>query len=206
MTLFIIATPIGNLADITLRALDTLKKVKFICAENPRHSQRLLKHYKIETSLKPLSQTMGALERGEDVALISDAGTPAISDPGSKIVSEALAKDHIVVPIPGPSALVTALSVAGVGFNRFLFLGFLPHKKGRTKMIKEMISSQRPVVFYESPHRIFKILGLLPRDREVVVCRELTKLYETIYRGKVGEILEILKQKKVRGEFVVLLK
>jgi 16S rRNA (cytidine1402-2'-O)-methyltransferase len=209
MKLFVVGTPIGNLEDISFRAIETFKEVDFICAENPRHTLGLLNRFNIETPVKPLSQVVLLLEDGKDVALVSDAGTPGISDPGSKIVSEVSELGVEIIPIPGASALVAALSVSGLKGSKFLFLGFLPLRKGRKKLIEEIIDSTMPVVFYESPHRILKVLEALPLDREVFVARELTKIYETLYRGSVGEVLESLKSEfkgKVKGEFVVVVK
>ena len=209
MKLFVVGTPIGNLEDISFRAIETFKEVDFICAENPRHTLGLLNRFNIETPVKPLSQAVLLLEDGKDVALVSDAGTPGISDPGSKIVSEVSELGVEIIPIPGASALVAALSVSGLKGSKFLFLGFLPLRKGRKKLIEEIIDSTMPVVFYESPHRILKVLEALPLDREVFVARELTKIYETLYRGSVGEVLESLKSEfkgKVKGEFVVVVK
>ena len=209
MRLFVVGTPIGNLEDISFRAIETFKEVDFICAENPRHTLGLLNRFNIETPVKPLSQVVALLEDGKDVALVSDAGTPGISDPGSKIVSEVSELGVEIVAIPGASALVTALSVSGIKGSKFLFLGFLPLRKGRKRIIGEIVDSVVPVVFYESPHRILKTLGALPSDREVFIGRELTKIHETLYRGSAGEVLEKLKSEfkgKIKGEFVVVVK
>jgi 16S rRNA (cytidine1402-2'-O)-methyltransferase len=202
-SLFIVATPIGNLEDISLRALRVLKEVDFIACESPRHSQRLLKHYQIETPVIPLSRVIDYLKRGKDVALISSAGTPCISDPGSRIIQEA--KDMVEIsPVPGASALIAAASISGFSVSRFLFLGFIPKKRKRKRFFEEIEASKKPVIFYESPHRIVKTLGQLPKDRQIVLCRELTKIHETIYRGRAEEVLEQLEKDKIRGEFVVV--
>lgn len=215
-TIFVVATPIGNLKDISLRALDVLKKVDFILAEDTRKTKRLLKEYKIDKKLisfhqhsdeKKLAYIISLLESGKDLALVSNSGTPCISDPGSKLVCEAIAKvaKIKIVPIPGPSALIAGASVSGFQMNRFLFLGFLPKKKRRKKFINLIAETEFPIIIYESPYRILKTLKDLPKDREIVVCRELTKLYETIYRGKVKEIKEILEKEKLKGEFVIII-
>lgn len=191
-SLYIVGTPIGNLEDITLRALEILKKVDFICCENPRHSQRLLQRYDVKTPIKPLSQALRLL-KNHDIAIISDAGTPGISDP--------IIQYQNIIPIPGPSALTTAISAAGIPVSRFLFLGFIPHKKKRNKYIQEVINSKYPVIFYESPHRILKTLSQLPEDLEIIVCQELTKIHETIQRGRIKDLKITPK-----GEFVVIVK
>lgn len=205
-SLFIVATPIGNLKDITLRALDVLKQVDFIACENPRHTERLLKHYEIATNIINLSQVLEKLKQNKNIALVSDAGTPCISDPGSQIIQQASEFASVVTPIPGPSALIASACISGFAVSRFLFLGFIPHKRKRQKYFAEIAKSKKPVIFYESPHRILKTLQELPQDREIVVCRELTKMHETIYRGTAKPVLEKLKQEKIRGEFVVIIK
>jgi len=216
-TLYVVATPIGNLEDITLRALRILKEVDLIACEDTRLTKRLLDHYQIITptiSYHQHSQVgkidflISKLKAGKSIALVSDAGTPGISDPGGLLVNAATTEGVKVETIPGPSAVVAALSVSGLPTDRFLFLGFLPHKKGRETLVKEIIDSKYSVVFYESVHRILKALQQL-RDqgleREVVVCRELTKKFETVYRGKASEVLEKLQADEVKGEFVVII-
>ncbi|HEY4511373.1 MAG TPA: 16S rRNA (cytidine(1402)-2'-O)-methyltransferase [Candidatus Paceibacterota bacterium] len=225
--LYIVATPIGNLEDITLRALNILKNVDGVICEDTRMTARLLNKYEIK---KPLisynahsteaksEQLIGLLEEGKNLALVTDAGTPGISDPGCLIVKEV--RDHFkkgevtVMPIPGASALTAALSASGLPSSDFLFLGFLPHKKGRQTLFKEIADSERTVVFYESPHRILKTLEALnihleaelPSNRKVVVARELTKVFEEIVSGTPEEVLNYFKghPEKVRGEFVVM--
>ncbi len=219
-TLYIVATPIGNLGDITLRALETLKSVDFILCEDTRHTQKILNHFEIKTPTisyhqhsdeRKVNEIINLLEQGKNLALVTDAGTPGISDPGNKLVS--LVTDHRspIIPIPGPSALTAALSVSGFDTSKFLFLGFPPHK-GRAKFFKEVAEATHTVAFYESNHRIKKCLNelrdVLCRDAKscvsrVCVCRELTKQFETIYRGTIGEILEMKILEK--GEFVVVL-
>ncbi len=221
-TLFVVATPIGNLGDITLRALDTLKQADAIACEDTRVTAKLLARFEIS---KPLlvyhaqsgrlaaTRILSMLAEGKHIALVTDAGTPGISDPGTALVAEVRAKlgDEVrVVSIPGPAAVTAALSIAGVPTDQFTFLGFLPHKKGRQTLMKEIAEMARTVVFYESPHRIEKALGelaaALPEDRTVVVLRELTKMFESVVRGSATELQEHFKthQKEVRGEFVVI--
>jgi len=214
-TLFIVSTPIGNLADITLRALDTLKNADLIACEDTRTTQKLLSHYQIikptisyhqHSKIGKVDQIIDALKAGKNVALVTDAGTPGISDPGNKLVSAAIEANIKIEPIPGPSALTSALSISGLPTDRFLFLGFLPHKKGRQTLIKEIKDSQYAIVLYESVHRIQKLLTeLSDLDREIVVCRELTKKFETIYRGLPKAVLTQLTGDKVKGEFVVII-
>jgi len=201
MKLFVVATPIGNLEDLSQRALEILKAVDFIACENPRYTLRLLGRYDIKTPIKPLSEIEKFITKN-DIALVSDAGTPGISDPGSEIINN-LKDQAEIIPIPGPSAVITALSISGFPASCFKFLGFIPHKKKRNKYLEEIINRKETVVFYESPHRIIKTLKQLPADLEVCVCRELTKLHETIYRG---EIKDIINKIKVKGEFVVVVR
>lgn len=217
--LYIVATPIGNLSDITLRALEVLKQVDLILCEDTRHTQKLLNHYNIKTPtlsyhqhsrLTKIEQIIKLLKTGKNLALVTDAGTPGISDPGGKLVSEVISQlsDSVnIVSIPGPSALTSSLSVSGLRTDSFTFLGFLPTKKGRETLFKEISESKRTVAFYESPHRILKTLESLNQHilvREIVVCRELTKMFESIYRGTPSEVLEKLKRDKIKGEFVVI--
>jgi len=217
-TLYIVATPIGNLEDITLRAIRILKEVSVVFCEDTRTSAKLFSQYEINTPresfhaqspLSKIERIIGLLEEGKDVALISDAGTPGVSDPGSLLVSEVRARtDAKISPIPGASALTAALSVAGVGLSDFVFLGFLPHKKGRNTLFKEMAESERAYIFYESPHRIMKTLESLKgfENKKVTVLRELTKIFEERVSGTPSEVLAyfIEHADKVRGEFVVI--
>lgn len=221
-TLFIIGTPIGNLEDITLRALRVLKEVDLILCEDTRVTKRLLVKYEIGTPMmsyhaqsKPakVEKIFEFLEEGKSLALVSDAGTPCISDPGMFLVAQIQEKfgDEVsVVPIPGPSALVAALSAAGISVAEFTFLGFLPHKKGRETLFKEIAISKRVIAFYESPHRVLKTLDSLEKfcggERNIVVARELTKIYEEFVRGTVADVRAhfAMHPDRVRGEFVVI--
>ncbi len=221
-TLFIIGTPIGNLEDITLRALRVLKEVDLILCEDTRVTKRLLSKYEIDTptmsyhaqsKLAKVDKILALLEEGKSLALVSDAGTPCISDPGVLLVSQVREKfgdEVIIVPIPGPSALVSALSAAGISVAEFTFLGFLPHKKGRETLFKEIANSSRVMAFYESPHRILKSLVSLEKfcgtKRDIIVARELTKIYEEFVRGTVEEVRAHFAKNpdRVRGEFVVI--
>jgi 16S rRNA (cytidine1402-2'-O)-methyltransferase len=220
-TLYIVATPIGNLADISLRALDILKKVVLIAAEDTRHSRHLLENYGIKTKLislhgyneaKKLQLFLDALEVGKDVALISDAGTPLISDPGSLFVKSVRAQNIKVVPIPGSCAAIAALSVSGLETAKFVFEGFLPIKAAqRRTRLQYLMNEERTVIIYEAPHRILKLidsmLEVFGPERYVVIAKELTKIFETVYGATLSEIkvwltAEVFRQK---GEFVVLL-
>lgn len=220
-TLYIVGTPIGNLEDITLRALRVLKEVDVILCEDTRVTRRLLEKYEItgkqlfayneQKSGVTVEKVIVLLEEGKSIALVSDAGTPGVSDPGSLLVQkvrEALPEVKIE-SVPGPSALTAALSIAGVPTHDFIFLGFLPHKKGRETLFKEIATLKRTVVFYESPHRILKTLESLLKyapEKRVTICRELTKIHEEVKSGFATELLKYLAKntEKVRGEFVVL--
>ena len=221
-TLFVVATPIGNLGDITLRALETLKNVDAIYCEDTRVTSKLLARYQIKKPLFRLDavveraktpEVIRKLESGESLALVSDAGTPGgLSDPGSYAVREVRRNipDVSIVPIPGPSPLTATISVAGVLMNEFLFMGFLPHKKGRQTALKEALASTRPVVLFESTHRIRKLLGeinALDPERRIVIARELTKLHEQVTEGTARDIEERLSTGDIpaRGEFVVVI-
>ncbi len=219
MKLFIIATPIGNLQDISERALETLRGVDAILCEDTRVTSKLLAAFNIRKPLvayhqhadaRRTNEILSMLEEGKSLALVTDAGTPAISDPGGKLVEEVVKKFGEAVeitPIPGPSALIAALSVSGFPADEFLFLGFPPHKKGRKTFFERVAAQESTVVFYESTHRILKTLaelGVVIADRQTVVCRELTKLYETIYRGTVEEVTEQLAADSIKGEFVIV--
>ncbi len=214
-TLYIIATPIGNLKDITIRALHVLEEVDLILCEDTRVTKKLLNRYNIKTpiqsyhqhsKLKKVNYILKLLEQEKNLALVSDSGTPGISDPGNKLVSELMSGELVsrvnVVPIPGPSAVTAAASISGFPMNKFIFLGFPPHKKGRQKFFKEISEYKYPVILYESPYRILKTLKELD-DKEVVVCREMNKKFEPIYRGKTNHILEKIKPK---GEFVIVIR
>ena len=222
-TLYIVATPIGNLDDLTPRALETLKKVKLILAEDTRVTAKLLHVKEIATPMrsfhqhssdKVIEKVIEQLSAGDDIALVSDAGTPGINDPGGVLIEGILQArpDAHVVPIPGSNAAVTALSIAGFPADRFAYLGFVPNKKGRQTFFRELTERPETQVFYESKHRIIRALEQLVEafseaeqsERSVVVARELTKQFETIYRGTAEEILAQLIDGETRGEFVVV--
>ncbi len=219
-TLYIIATPIGNLEDITLRALQVLGEVSSVYCEDTRVTGKLLHHHGIKAQMHSLNarteehklnSVVEVLNNGKDVAYVSDAGTPGISDPGVRLVSAAKEASIEVVSIPGASALTAALSIVGVPTNRFTFLGFLPQKKGRQTALKELASAECTVVFYESTHRVLKLLKeldkYLPSSKKVTLARELTKMHEEVLQGTPQELLEILESnpQKQRGEFVVII-
>jgi len=214
--LYMVATPIGNLGDISARAQEILSAVSFIACEDTRVTKKLLSHLSLSQELvslhhhTPPSQVRKIVDRiasGVDAAYVSDAGTPGLADPGGKLVAAASAAGIKVVPIPGPSAAVAALSVAGLPANAYLFLGYPPHKKGRQKFFKEVAESKPTVVMFESTHRILKTLRELAQaieQRPVVVARELTKMYETIYRGSAQDIIKQLESSSTKGEFVMV--
>jgi len=217
--LYIVATPIGNLEDITLRSLRVLKEVDFVLAEDKRVTIKLFNHYDIKTKLitwhehskdKDWNRVREIIKDNKDIGLVTDAGTPGLSDPGGKLI-ELIQKElpqTEIIPIPGPSALASIISVAGIALNRFEFLGFLPHKKGRKTLIEYIKESKKPIIFFESVHRILKTLeSLKDCNKEIIVGRELTKKFETVYRGKAKNILEILEKDKtqVKGEFVIII-
>lgn len=208
--LSVVATPIGNLEDITLRALRVLKEADVVACEDTRETRKLLARFDIHTPTSTLQHVPKLLEQGKRVALVSDAGTPGVSDPGQEIVSNARAAGVVVEVIPGPSALAAAISIAGLKAPTFTFYGFLPLKKGRETLFKEVAASERASVFYESPHRILKTLdklaALLPATRRVGIYRELTKLHEEAFVGSAEEALAHTTSdpNKQRGEFVVI--
>jgi 16S rRNA (cytidine1402-2'-O)-methyltransferase len=218
--LYIVSTPIGNLEDITLRALRILKEVNFICAEDTRTSKKLLDHYQIATPLTSFhahstdakrQAIVRRLKAGETAALISDAGTPGISDPGWVLIRDCLDAGIKIVPIPGASALLSALVGSGLPMDKFVYLGFFPLKKGRQTLFKKLAEEERTMVFYESPMRVIRTLEqlkeYLPAATQVVVARELTKMFEEFIRGDLDSVLEQLKAKgSIKGEIVVLLK
>lgn len=217
-TLYIVSTPIGNREDITLRALRILKEVDLIAAEDTRHTGLLLRHFGIQTPLTSYFEgnelrkkefILSKLRQGVRVALVSDAGTPGISDPGFRLIQTAAENRIAVVPVPGPSAVIVALSVSGLPTDAFLFKGFLPHKsKKRKDWLKQLEGVRETLIFYESPHRIsetlndiFEILG----DREMVLTRELTKVYEEIIRGRVSEIRNQIGDRTLKGEITLVI-
>jgi len=246
--LYIVGTPIGNLEDISLRALRILSEADFVLCEDTRVTAKLLKHYKINSPVISYHQhskddkidyILSLLGDGKTLALVSDAGTPGISDPGGKLVQavrEKLGDQVTIESVPGPSAVTAALSISGIATDKFLFMGFLPHKKGRQTFLKKIMKSEFPVVVYESKHRILKLLTELEelnkeiekKNKEiedlekrgkkadikklsalssVVVCRELSKMHETVYRGEIKNIIEKIKNNKddQKGEFVVII-
>lgn len=253
-TLYIVATPIGNMEDFTFRAVRILSEVDFILCEDTRVTKNLLNHYKIHTplisyhqhsALQKVEQILEYLEEGKNLALVTDAGTPGISDPGGKLVQaviERFGDDVKIESVPGASAVTAALSISGVAADKFIFLGFPPHKKGRQTFLHKILTSEYPVVVYESKHRIIKFLeelkkisdGMLVKSEEdeesegemevksyklkvnekqkihltsVVVCRELSKMFETVYRGELDSIIDKIKNNKddQKGEFVVII-
>ncbi|MBI2062413.1 MAG: 16S rRNA (cytidine(1402)-2'-O)-methyltransferase [Candidatus Yanofskybacteria bacterium] len=219
--LYIVATPIGNLEDITLRAINVLSNADFILAEDTRVTRILLDRYNIKKEILSYHQHSGfrkvehvieLLKDGKNLALVTDAGTPGINDPGSFLVKEVLKAipDLKIIPIPGPNAAIAALSISGFSTDEFVFLGFPPHKKGRQTFFKNISEIESTLVFYESKHRILKALENLEKfskvdNRQMVVARELTKQFETIYRGTLADIKPRLTEKNLLGEFVVVI-
>ena len=216
-TLYIVSTPIGNLKDITFRAVEILSSVSLIAAEDTRHSKKLFQHYNISTPsisffehnrTSRIPQIISNLLKGDNIALISDAGTPGISDPAYRLIREAIAKDITVESIPGATALIAGVVLSGLPTDRILFEGFLPPKKGRKKRLINLIDEDATIVFYESPYRliktlkeVFEVLG----DRPAVIARELTKMNEEIIRGTVSDLLSYFSNNKPRGEFVIMI-
>jgi len=221
--LYIVSTPIGNLADLSLRALRVLKEVDLILCEDTRVTKKLLARYNVKiktlsyhehSRLKKINYILGLLKKGKNLALVSDAGTPGISDPGNKLIEqvvESLSDLVKIIPVPGPSAVTAAASISGFPMDKFLFLGFPPKKRKRKKFFREAIESKYPVIFYESPYRIIKTLQELklefktrkPEPR-IVVARELTKKFETIYRGEIDEVIKKIEKYPIKGEFVIV--
>ena len=216
-TLYLVATPIGNLEDITLRALRVLRECDAVAAEDTRHSGQLLKHFGISKPLlsyfqfneaKRSEEIIDRLKRGEKIALVTDAGSPGISDPGERVVRAAIAAGLRVEPVPGACALVAALTASGLPTEEFHFVGFLPHKSGqRRNQLESLKAVPGVLIFYESPYRIEKLLGELNEvypDRDVVLGREITKKFEEFLRGKPAALLEVATKRSLKGEFVVL--
>ncbi len=217
-SLYLVPTPIGNLADITLRALEVLKKVDMILAEDTRTSGYLLKHYDISKPLqsfhifnehKTLAGLIERMQKGEVMALISDAGTPGISDPGFLLVREALKASLKIDCLPGATALIPALVKSGFPTDRFVFEGFLPHKKGRQTLLKKLAEEDRTIVLYESPHRLIKtieqVMEFFGADRLISVSRELSKLHEETFTGTAQEVHQHFSAKDVKGEIVIVI-
>ena len=217
-TLYIVATPIGNLEDMTLRAIRVLKEADLIAAEDTRHTRKLLDRYDISTSLTSYHDhnkeekapvLVAKLLEGKNVALVSDAGTPGISDPGYFLINLAIHQNIPVVPIPGATAAIAALSISGLPTDSFVFEGFLPSKQGaRTKRLEEIATEKRTMIFYEAPHRIIRTIedmAAVLGDRKAVVTRELTKVYEEAIRGTLSEVLARLKTGTTKGEFTIII-
>lgn len=216
--LYVVATPIGNLGDITFRAVDTLFNVDMIACEDTRVTKKLLAHYDIDTDVITYHQhtkdnqahkIIKEICAGKNVAVVTDAGTPGVSDPGNRLVAQAVENSIVVVTIPGPSAASALIAVAGIDMQKYTFLAYPPHKKGRQTFFQKVCDSEIPVVYYDSVHRVLKNLHLLSEmhsDAQVIVGRELTKMHEEIVRGGVSEVIEYFEQNsdKVRGEFVVI--
>jgi len=215
--IFIVATPIGNLKDITLRAIETLKEVDFVLCEDTRVTGILMKEFELRKELvsfnaqseeKKIPKAIERILNGANCALVSDAGTPCISDPGVRFINAAIKNNIEVIPIPGSSAVTAALSVSGLPTDSFVFEGFLPQKKGRQKNLQALSEEKRTIVLYESTYRIEKLLNELNEympNRFVVVCREITKKFEESWRGYPKDILDELPEKTIKGEFVVLI-
>ncbi len=217
-TLYIVSTPIGNLKDISLRALEILEDVYLIAAEDTRQTRKLLSHYKIKTPLLSYFDynkiaradvLIEKLKQGRDVALVCNAGTPCINDPGFYLAGLAIKEDITLVPIPGASALLAALVISGAAPDRFVFEGYLPRKsKKRENRLKEIAEEKRTVILYEAPHRLLKTLKDLLNflgDKQIAICRELTKKFEEVKRGRISELIAYFEKKGVRGEFVIVI-
>ena len=214
--LYIVPTPIGNLDDITLRAINTLKSSDLILSEDTRHAKKLLSHYKISTKVKSyhlnnehkkVNEYVKLMLNGKTISLITDAGTPSISDPGFLLVREAIKNEIKITCLPGPTALIPAIVLSGLSSDAFVFEGFLPRKKGRKSKLKQISQNVMTTIIYESPYRIIKTLSdlsdFLGGDREISVSREISKIYEETFRGSVNDALEHFSDKKIKGEFVI---
>ena len=214
--LYIVPTPIGNLDDITLRAINTLKSSDLILSEDTRHAKKLLSHYKISTKVKSyhlnnehkkVNEYVKLMLNGKTISLITDAGTPCISDPGFLLVREAIKNEIKITCLPGPTALIPAIVLSGLSSDAFVFEGFLPRKKGRKSKLKQISQNVMTTIIYESPYRIIKTLSdlsdFLGGDREISVSREISKIYEETFRGSVNDALEHFSHKKIKGEFVI---
>ena len=214
--LFIVPTPIGNLGDITIRAIETLKNSDLILSEDTRHAKKLLSHYQISTKVKSyhlnnehkkVDEYVEMMLQGKIISLITDAGTPCISDPGFLLVREAIKKGIQITCLPGPTALIPALVLSGLPSDAFIFEGFLPRKKGRKTKLKEISQNTITTIIYESPYRIQKTLSdlieFVGSDREVSLSREISKIYEETFRGSVSDAIEHFSDKKIKGEFVI---
>ena len=216
-SIYIVSTPIGNLADISLRAIDILKTVDLIACEDTRQTAKILNHYKIKNKMTPYhdhnkeyktSSLIDLIKKGNSIALVSDAGTPGISDPGFYLIREAIKNDINISPIPGPSALTAAILASGMEIDRFLFEGYLPRKKGRLKRLKELAAYKVTIVIFEGPHRVLKTLRDLKDtlgDRKAAIGRELTKVHEEFIRGNLSVLIANFSERKPKGEFVILI-
>lgn len=214
--IYIVATPIGNLDDISFRAVETLRNVDFIACEDTRHTIKLLNKYEIKNRLIPyhdhnkIKKTpvlIEKLKKGQSMALVSDAGTPSISDPGFYLIREAIKNDIELSPIPGPTALISAVVASGLEIDRFVFEGYLPRKKGRTKRLKELAEYRVTIVIFEGPHRVIKTLNDLREylgDRKAAIGREMTKMNEEFIRGTLSELIAHYDSRKPRGEYVIV--
>ena len=215
--LYVVSTPIGNLSDITVRALEVLKQVDLIAAEDTRHTGILLKNYSIATPLtsyhdfnkeKKAPELIQKILSGNSIALVSDAGTPGISDPGYLLIKLAIENQIQIIPIPGPAAFISALVVSGLPTDKFVFEGFLPTKpQKRKKRLEELVQEKRTLIFYESPYRLLRFLEEVKQvmgDRRISVARELTKKFEEVKRGTISEVQEYFQKGKIRGELVIV--
>ena len=215
--LYIVGTPIGNLEDVTFRAIKILKEVAVIFAEDTRITKKLLNHYSIETKIYQyhehnkhyqIENVLRILNDGNSVALVTDAGTPCISDPGYELVDEVIKNDKKVVAIPGPSALIAAASISGMNMRRFAFEGFLPKKKGRMTLLTKLKEEERTIILYESPYRLKRTLADIEEylgDRYISIHREITKIYEETIRGKVSDVIDKLAEVEIKGEIVIII-
>ena len=214
--LFIVPTPIGNMGDITIRAIETLKNSDLILAEDTRHAKKLLSEYKISTKVnsyhlnnehKKVNDYIELMSSGQKISLITDAGTPCISDPGFLLIREAIKKEIIITCLPGPTALIPALVLSGLPSENFIFEGFLPRKKGRKTKLLELAQNTRTTIIDESPYRVVKtlteFLEYLGEDRQISLSREISKIYEETFRGSVVEAVKYFSNKKIKGEFVI---
>jgi 16S rRNA (cytidine1402-2'-O)-methyltransferase len=214
--LFIVPTPIGNMGDITIRAIETLKNSDLILAEDTRHAKKLLSEYNISTKVnsyhlnnehKKVNDYIELMALGQKISLITDAGTPCISDPGFLLIREAIKKDILITCLPGPTALIPALVMSGLPSENFIFDGFLPRKKGRKAKLLEIAQNTRTTIIYESPYRVVKtlteFLEYLGEDRQIALSREISKIYEETFRGSIVEAVKYFSNKKIKGEFVI---
>ena len=214
--LFIVPTPIGNMGDITIRAIETLKNSDLILAEDTRHAKKLLSEYNISTKVnsyhlnnehKKVNDYIELMALGQKISLITDAGTPCISDPGFLLIREAIKKDILITCLPGPTALIPAIVLSGLPSESFIFEGFLPRKKGRKAKLLELAQNTRTTIIYESPYRVVKtlteFLEYLGEDRQIALSREISKIYEETFRGSIVEAVEYFSNKKIKGEFVI---